>query len=601
MLELRGEADRIAPARSDAPERLWLVASRLSLAGALAVPLVVFALLFPLVSDFPKWDQWHLTPLWDAHFTGARVLDLLLEPYNGHVNIVPRFVFYGLGLLTDWNMRAEVVASFLCALVTLAALLLMLRDSDPRLLVLALPVAAYVFSITQFVNFLSGYPLGQNLSQMFATLAIYWLTKPDPRSRDVALAGVASLLATFSWGAGLAAWYAGIVLLAFRGRSHRGFLLGAWVAATLLTTLVVRHGATSLPLVLSPSAILAFFAVLLGRPATLELAPSLHGTQLLAVLGLTAFTLALAATLRRGLMEDALRWGGIALLTLGSAGLIAVGRVFAGLPQALSSHYVTATYPLLVATLTLIAILILRAHRGSAAMRLAALGLLAAIAMIPPLLFAIRTLPVLEEWTRINEMDFAKVAAGTATDAEIHRSLHPDAALVRWGTTVLTRHRLATFAEPGISIRKPIALPEPAYHLRWELAEIPPEVVAGEELRVRVVVRNTSSVAWPVLDPRDPARRTGAYAVRLGYFWERTDGSEGRTGEGRIDLASEVAPNEGVSISFVLRAPTAPGHYDLTIDLVQELVAWFGTRHQSPLRVPVQVRDRQQAPARRAA
>ena len=84
----------------------------LSLAVAVAIPLVSFACLFPLVENMPTWDQWHLIGLWSAYYEGRPVLPLLLAPYNGHLNLLPRLIFFGMGVLSHWDVRLDIIASY---------------------------------------------------------------------------------------------------------------------------------------------------------------------------------------------------------------------------------------------------------------------------------------------------------------------------------------------------------------------------------------------------------------------------------------------------------------------------------------------------------
>src|SRR5574338_545492 len=69
-----------------------------SLALAAVAPIIAFAVLFPLVENMPRWDSWHLIPLWDAYYGGRDFVPYRLEPDNGHLNLLPRVIFFGLGL-----------------------------------------------------------------------------------------------------------------------------------------------------------------------------------------------------------------------------------------------------------------------------------------------------------------------------------------------------------------------------------------------------------------------------------------------------------------------------------------------------------------------
>src|SRR6185503_13969537 len=104
----------------------------MSLLVAALMPVVTFTCLRPLVSRMPVWDQWSEVEVWDAHYAGRPVLPLLIKNYNGHWNCLPRIFFFLLGLLTRWDMRAEVFLNYGAALLTQLILLRMLYEARPR-------------------------------------------------------------------------------------------------------------------------------------------------------------------------------------------------------------------------------------------------------------------------------------------------------------------------------------------------------------------------------------------------------------------------------------------------------------------------------------
>src|SRR5205807_2589690 len=46
----------------------------------------------------------------------------------------------------------------------------------------------------------------------------------------------------------------------------------------------------------------------------------------------------------------------------------------------------------------------------------------------------------------------------------------------------------------------------------------------------------------------------------------------------RIDLTSSVSPNQQYTFSFTITAPMTPGTYNFQMQMVQELVTWFGDK-----------------------
>jgi hypothetical protein len=420
----------------------------LSVVAALIVPVVGFVLLFPLVRSIPTWDQWSMIEVWSAHFTDRPVLPLLLEPYNGHFNVLPRLFFFGLGLLSHWDIRLEVVASYVAAGGTLALLLRMLARQGRHALALALPIACQVFSLLQYENFMSGYPFGQNLSQFLAILALSLLSAERLRTVSFAAAGAAAMASTLSWGAGLATWFVGFVVLLLRGE-RRPARFGAWLGFTLIATAVVKLSAGGAFGGIFWERVPPFFFALLGKAWSPRAMPSF---RLAAAMGVVAFLLftGLAAWGYRRLRAASLPWTSLGLYSLAASGLIALGRAGAGLEQALASHYVTATYPLVVACTVLGVLLLLDLRVADRRLRWIPRTLAAAAALaaaLQPAAASAEMLPVLRSWDPIVYGNAVAIARGTASDAAIQTSHHPSPQLVRSGTEVLRVNRLAWFRD----------------------------------------------------------------------------------------------------------------------------------------------------------
>lgn len=429
--------------------RRWIC---LSLAVAVAAPLANFALLFPFVGNIPRWDQWSLVELWEAHYEGRPVLPLLLKPYNHHLNILPRVLFYGLGVATDWDLRIEVLLSYLLAACTAATLLLMLRDSGKELLLLAAPFSAVVFSFVQCENFLSGYPMGQVLSQLAYTLTVFSLTRPRIGNRHIAAATAAAAVATFSWGAGLTAWFVGVVALAFRRR--RGMLI-FWCSLTVACFAIVARGAGSQGHIGLKGLMdfdTPFFLALVGRGFTHRAFPDFAAAASVGLVLILAFTFTLDETLRSRQCLLGLRWGLLGGAALAGVVMITLSRSKAGPGQALASHYVTAAYPVALSALAMASHALLTwRRRAMTRLRRAGITLLLAALISLPLVMVVaqsrQMFFILRGWVQISREHDQKLLAGTITDDEIRGSLHPDPDLVRRGVVLLREHRLAVFAE----------------------------------------------------------------------------------------------------------------------------------------------------------
>lgn len=445
-----------ADARRATARGLWRLGVALSLAGAVVVPLVQFALLFPLVGVLPTWDQWSMAEVWEAHLSGRPVAPLLLKPYNGHLNVIPRVVFFGLGLLTDWNLTYEVLASYALACGSLILLIDLLRRTDERLVVLATPTALLVFSLHQFENFLSGYPMGQHLSQFMALLAVHVISTSSGSSRGFGGAVAAALVSTFSYGAGLAVWVAGLLVAVVRRTWSRAQVC-VWSACAISVGLAVQAAASPGALPALPANSLDFFLSVIGRSVSWSPMPPRPTAVVTGVVLLAAFVALSFAGWRSLQRRLAVSWVSIGLLGVQSAALVTFARAAAGWEHALTSHYVTAIYPITVSILALLGMIAFDSRR-------LAPTLFAAVTIVVSMLVvasSIAWLPVLRGWAGIIQTNNCRIIFGTATDQEIRTSHHPDAALVRHGSQLLRNHRLGAFRNPESELKRSCA---PALH-----------------------------------------------------------------------------------------------------------------------------------------
>ena len=429
------------------------VAGVLSLALAIVVAVAMVLALFPLTSDMPAWDQWAVVPIFEAHYSGQPVLPLLLAPHNGHYNCLPRFLMYGMGVLSRWDTRLEALLGFGWAACTLGLFLRMLWESSPRLLILAAPFAAWVFSALQFPNFLNGFGSGQLLAQLAAILALYLLTDPEAGRWRFGLALLCAAAAFLSHGAGLALAPAGLVGLLLVGRRRSWARVGAWLLMTALGAGLGLLGGRNTHIVVNWRRVPAFALALLGRPFTFELAPSPARTVILGALVIVVLGAVIGWTLWRdgAAKRDLLvRWGCVALMVVGVAGLVATRHSRAPVDLPLDPHYVTSTYPVGLALLVLIVERLRASALAVTSGRRWPLAVVVFACCVAPLaeqaIAAYRIVPTLRAWKARGDRVSRRMALGTATDQEILGALYNDAADVRSAVPFLRSQRLAWFA-----------------------------------------------------------------------------------------------------------------------------------------------------------
>jgi hypothetical protein len=105
----------------------------------------------------------------------------------------------------------------------------------------------------------------------------------------------------------------------------------------------------------------------------------------------------------------------------------------------------------------------------------------------------------------------------------------------------------------------------------------------GEGRELALSARNTGNTLWL------GAPRPTAGHVFLGAHLLDASGQVLEPGLLRAPLPYDVAPGERVALAFGLVAPRAPGRYVVELDLVDEGLAWFGSRGSRTLRVPLEV------------
>src|SRR5438046_7390687 len=85
-----------------------------------ASPLLIGVLIFKNGVDFPVLDEWDGTaPLFEKMTDGTLGIADFFAQHNEHRIFFPRLIFFALGRLTHWNIRAELWVIWLLALLCL--------------------------------------------------------------------------------------------------------------------------------------------------------------------------------------------------------------------------------------------------------------------------------------------------------------------------------------------------------------------------------------------------------------------------------------------------------------------------------------------------
>ncbi|HEY3218264.1 MAG TPA: SpoIID/LytB domain-containing protein [Candidatus Limnocylindria bacterium] len=107
-----------------------------------------------------------------------------------------------------------------------------------------------------------------------------------------------------------------------------------------------------------------------------------------------------------------------------------------------------------------------------------------------------------------------------------------------------------------------------------------PAMIAGGSYTITVPLRNAGAAAW---------NATGPNLIDVSYHWHDAQGNTVVWDGTRNPLPANVDQSATVQVTMRIDAPSTPGSYTLTIDLVREGVAWFAQLGSTPFKAPVNV------------
>lgn len=352
-------ARTVASARSSQPAWPWRVWFAL-----IALPLAVLAVLVARFGvDMPFGDQWMaISPLFEKHTAGTLSAADFFAQHNEHRLLVPKLVFFGLGLLTHWNVRVETALTLLVLAGISANLWQMLRvggwRDTPAARGVFFLMALLLFTTSQHENLLWGFQFHFVLAILLFS-AICWLAPTLRAPWNFCVTGGLAGAATFSVASGAVCWVLAVPLLWCASPPRRA--RKAWAgyaiagAATIAAYFWTFERGAELPrlagVLQDPGRAVRYFCAYLGGPFAGGTAMDAAGvaTSIGAILLLAGSVVCVGAWRvlpRTEFRARALPWLALAAFGLANAAMSAAGRAGFGVGQALTSRY--ATYALLV-------------------------------------------------------------------------------------------------------------------------------------------------------------------------------------------------------------------------------------------------------------
>jgi hypothetical protein len=308
-----------------------------------------------------------MVPLFQKVDAGTLGFSDLWAQQNEHRILFPKAAEIGLGILTHWNIKAEIVTSIAVAVLGFTAIFLIIRRTkipEPARLLLLFMASLWFFSPVQWENWLWGWQLEWFMCMAAVLWAFYFLgiAKPEDRiSHPLILAALAAVFATYSLGSGMIIWIAGALVLWLRGARMRQYFFWGAVAICSIAVYYIGYkspvGHTPFTLFLhKPIDFMEAYLVYIGRPVSAEAI----GAALVGVMVLILFGIALYLFHRHQLIKQYAVWIGVIFYAMFAGFVTIAGRLGFGVSIGLSSRYTAFTVVLMIAVTCLIVVLVSR-------------------------------------------------------------------------------------------------------------------------------------------------------------------------------------------------------------------------------------------------
>ncbi|MGB3512317.1 MAG: hypothetical protein WBA93_24380 [Microcoleaceae cyanobacterium] len=344
------------------------------------LPAVVMGILILNYSvNLPFWDQWNLMPqLFIKISENSLSWQDLISQHNESRKLFPRLIFLGLAYLTNWDVRYEMLGTFLLACLVSVNIYRLNRltvntKTTPGLLI-AFLANLLIFSAIQYDNWFWGIQLVVFMPIACITTAILVAYSRFSITMKFLISLVLCIISTFSYSNGMLAWIIVLpvlVLAPLKSCSDlfkQKWLCFGWVTAFIASITIYFYDYSQpaqspgiTPAFLNPAQTLQFFLAFLGSPlgSGNQIFPLTHSIFIGGVEIAIFFCLCLYL-LRHiqdyALLNRIIGWVMIGIYSIISALITSVGRVGLGLETSLHSKYTTFSLYLIVAIIHLLPI-----------------------------------------------------------------------------------------------------------------------------------------------------------------------------------------------------------------------------------------------------
>ncbi len=324
--------------------------------------------------DVPYNDQWEYVSFFDHLAKGTLTFNELFKFQGDYRQFFPNLIFIGLGSLTKWNVKYEMVLIFIMVCwisynIYRLASYTMKAEKWQKWGVLLL-ANIFIFSPFQYENWLFGVQIEYFMPILCITTGMVVAYSNINKNWKLVWGIVLSVISIYSSANGLICWFILFPVFYFVGPDTAYFrkwkITIIWWYAAIITILIyfsgyktpMRHPSMTLFFDNPGDAIKYFFGVL-GNPFRI-----VHKLETIIVVGSVIFSIFILLIIYflkhfrdKQLFQSAIVWIMLGFYSLGTSAMLTAGRLGFGLVQSTTPRYTSYTLYLIVSILFLIAIM----------------------------------------------------------------------------------------------------------------------------------------------------------------------------------------------------------------------------------------------------
>lgn len=132
-------------------------------------------------------------------------------------------------------------------------------------------------------------------------------------------------------------------------------------------------------------------------------------------------------------------------------------------------------------------------------------------------------------------------------------------------------------------------LPDGGFKAEISLAQPLTKLRVGQIEIITIKVKNASNTVWWQRGGETTDRTDNMFYIAAGNRWLDKDGKSTTETEGHNGIPKNLMPGEETEMPLQITAPQKPGEWIMSLDMVQEGVAWFGDKGSPTTKIKVTV------------